>query len=374
MSSVQVLIDSLCGKALHPAVTVGATCRRTGKEAVGSYLYAPEELIYAAGFVPVGIWGGDTEIKLADRYLQGFCCSIMRSDLEYGMKGTYNRLRAVLFPTVCDTLKCICENWKDAVPQVPVIPVVYPQNRTAPSAEEYLRQEYLRIKEELERLSGQTVTKESLEDSFALYEDYRNAMRDFCAAAAEHPKTINAKVRHLVIKAGYFMDKAEYTEEIKTLNQLLSELPEETCAVRVVATGLMAEPVGVLDILNENGIAVVADDLAQESRQFRTRARTEGDALSKMIWRIIDQRGCPFLYEEHKTRGGMLLDLVKQSHADGVITLLMKFCDPDEFDYPIYKKELEEAKIPQLYLEVEQQMDSFGQLRTRIQSFAEILT
>ena len=93
-----------------------------------------------------------------------------------------------------------------------------------------------------------------------------------------------------------------------------------------------------------------------------------------MAWRIVDQRGCPFLYEKEKTRGQMLIDQVKNYHADAVVTLLMKFCDPDEFDYPIYKAELEKAKIPHLYLEVEQQMDSFGQIGTRIQSFAEMLS
>ena len=87
----------------------------------------------------------------------------------------------------------------------------------------------------------------------------------------------------------------------------------------------------------------------------------------------MDQRGCPFLYEVEKTRGQMLIDLVRQYKADAVVTMLMKFCDPDEFDYPIYKAELEEAKIPHLYLEVEQQMDSFGQAGTRIQSFAEMI-
>ena len=37
------------------------------------------------------------------------------------------------------------------------------------------------------------------------------------------------------------------------------------------------------------------------------------------------------------------------------------------------KREMEEAGIPLLYIEIEQQMDSVEQLRTRIQTFAEIL-
>lgn len=373
MSLVQSMIDALCEKALHPAQTVAESCKCTGKEAIGFYLYAPEELVYAAGFLPVGIWGGSTEIKLADRYLQGFCCSIMRADIEYGIRGVYNKLRAVMMPTVCDTLKCICENWKVAVPQIPIIPVVYPQNRTIPSGENYLKEEFIRVRKELEKLSGHPVTDEALEEAFDLYETWREAMRAFTDAAACHPKTIHAKARHLIIKSGYFMDKVKHTKEIKALTEQLRLMPEESCAVRVVATGLVAEPVGVLNILRENDVAIVADDLAQESRQFRTPARAEGDALSRMVWRIADQKGCPFLYEPEKTRGQILIDLAKKHRADAVITMQMKFCDPDEFDYPIYKAELEKAQIPLLYLEVEQQMDSFGQITTRIQSLAEML-
>lgn len=375
MNNAQTIIDALCHQALHPAQTVAASCKESGKEAVGCFpIYTPEELVYAAGFLPVGMWGGGTEIKLADRYLQGFCCSIMRANIEYGMRGAYNRLRAILLPTLCDTLKCICENWKVAVPQVPIIPVVYPQNRGLPAGEQYLKDEFNRVRGELAKLAGHEISDARLEAAFSLYEDWRRAMRAFCEAAAKHPKTIHAKARHLIIKAGWFLDKAVYTRKIVELTDALSAMPEEDCAVRVVATGLMAEPVGILELLTENGIAIVADDLAQESRQFRTPARASGDAISRMAWRIVDQRGCPFLYEEGKSRGQMLIDMVHTHKADAVVTLLMKFCDPDEFDYPIYKAELEAANIPHLYLEVEQQMDSFGQIGTRIQSFAEMLT
>ena len=179
MNNAQTIIDALCEQALHPALAVAKSCRDAGKDAVGCFpIYTPEELVYAAGFLPVGMWGGSTEIKLADRYLQGFCCSIMRSNIEYGMRGTYNRLRAVLLPTLCDTLKCICENWKVAVSQLPVIPVVYPQNRSLPAGEQYLKDEFSRVRLELEKLAGHPITDEVLEKAFALYEDWRSAMRE----------------------------------------------------------------------------------------------------------------------------------------------------------------------------------------------------
>lgn len=373
--SYQDTIRKLEDAALHPAKTVASTMKETGKDAFGCFpIYTPEEIIYASGMVPVGMWGGPTELKLADKYLQSFCCSIMRSNIEYGMKGTYNMLKGVMIPTFCDTLKCICENWKVAVPQVPLIPVVYPQNRSIDAGITYTVTEFERVKGELEQLTGKAITEEALKDAWDLYEEYRKTMREFTRIAAEHPDKVGAKTRHLIIKAGWFMDKRTYTEDIKEIiSGLAAEKAEAFDGTRVVATGLIGEPVELLDIFEENKVAVVADDLAQESRQFRTPGRSEGSVIERMALRVSDQKGDTFLYEAEKSRGLMLIDMVKENKADAVVVFMMKFCDPEEFDYPIYKKELEEAGIPILYLEIDQQLDSFEQIRTRVQSFTEML-
>ncbi|MCG8482138.1 MAG: 2-hydroxyacyl-CoA dehydratase family protein [Clostridia bacterium] len=375
MSELIKLISELKDAALNPKATITKSIKSTGKDAVGCFpIYTPEEMIYAAGYLPVGMWGGPTELKLADKYLQGFCCSIMRSNIEYGMKGTYNLLKGVVLSTFCDTLKCICENWKVAVPEIPIIPVVYPQHRSLASGRRYLIEEFKRVKEELEQLSGHPILDEDIEKSFDLYEAYRVEMRKFTDIASQHLNTIDAKTRHLVIKAGYFMDKKDYINIIQKINKELMVLPEECfTGVKVIATGLMTEPIPLLDVLVEHNIAIAADDTSQGSRSFRVEVKKEGTAIEKMVDRIVDQRGCTFLFEEAKTRGEMLIEMKKKYDADAVLVLMMKFCDPEEFDYPVYKKEIEDAGIPMLYIETEQQMESAEQIRTRIQSFSEML-
>lgn len=375
MSELKTLISQLEDIALNPGKSVEKSVKDTGKEPIGCFpIYTPEEIVYAAGYLPVGMWGGKTEIKQADKYLQSFCCSIMRSNIEYGIKGTYDGLKAVIIPTLCDTLKCVCENWKTAVPQVPVIPVVYPQNRLLDAGYQYLVTEFDRIKDEIEKLKGEKISSKNMEESFSIYESYRKAMRSFVKVAKNYPNTINTRTRHLIIKAAYFMDKKDYTDIIiQIINELKNSPAEKFNGIRVVATGLIGEPVELLDIFDENNIAVVADDFAQESRQFRVPARDNGTAIEKMAYRIVDQKGCAFLYEEEKTKGQMLINMVKESKAQAVVVVMMKFCDPEEFDYPIIKEEIEKAEIPMLYIETDMQMDSYEQIRTRVQSFAEML-
>jgi bcr-type benzoyl-CoA reductase subunit C len=374
MNSITRIIAGFEEQAKYPAQAVTAAIKKTGKKAVGCFpYYTPEEIIYAAGMLPVGLWGGQTEIKAADKYLQSFCCSIMRANVEFGMKGTYNMLSAVIIPTYCDTLKCICENWKSAVPNIYLIPTVYPQNIKIEAGITYMMDEFKRVQKELEKVSGKTITEQELLDSIAVYEKYRNTMQEFVRIVNLYPNTLNARVRHFIIKAAYFSDKKIYTEKLAELIVELKKNPaEEFDGLKVVVTGILAEPDALLDSFVENNIIFAADDLAQESRQFRTNIGAGSSAIEKLARRVANQ-SCSLLYDEKKARGQLLIDLVKETKADGVVISMMKFCDPEEFDYPIFKKELEAAKIPMLYLEIEQQMDAAEQIRTRIQSFAEMM-
>lgn len=374
MNRAQEIITTLEEITRHPADAVKAEMKETGKKAVGCFpYYTPDEIIYAAGMLPVGLWGGQSKIRQADRFLQSFCCSLMRENMELGLRGVYDFLAAIVIPTYCDTLKCICENWKYAIPDSYLIPVVYPQNRKIKAGSDYLVDEFKRIQAEMEKVAGRTISENDLKESITVYEKYRETMRRFTKLVNQYPLTLNVKTRHLIIKAAYFTDKRRYTALIEELMGELKKSPQENFeGMKVVITGILAEPEPLLDLFCDNNIIFAADDLAQESRQFRTGINSGSTALEMLASRMSEQN-CSLLYDDSKHHGELLIDLVRENDADGVVVTMMKFCDPEEFDYPIYKKELEAAKIPMLYLEIEQQMDSVEQLRTRIQSFAEML-
>ncbi len=369
-------IEKLCAAALHPGKTIVNTKKETGKELIGCFpIHTPEEIVYAAGCVPIGMWGGRTEIQLADKYLQSFCCSIMRANVEFAMRGTYDMLKAVIIPTFCDTMKCIVENMKLAMPEVPTIAMAYPQHRTLQAGMEYTVSEIKRVRHELELILGKIITESQIEEAFSIYEKYRRTMRRFSETSAEHPDIITARKRHLLIKAGQFMDKAIYTEMIEEIIQGLEGEPSSGYqGTRVVVTGLLSEPIEMLDIFDENQITIAGDDLSLGSRLWRTPARKDvTDVFQKMAYRVADQEGDTFLYDPEKKKGQMLIDMAEECRADGIVVLMMKFCDPEEYDYPIYKEEVEAASVPMLYLEIDQQLTSFEQIRTRVQSFTEML-
>ena len=66
-----------------------------------------------------------------------------------------------------------------------------------------------------------------------------------------------------------------------------------------------------------------------------------------------------------------MINKVAQTNADAVIVAMMKFCDPEEWDYPVMYREFEEKGIKSLMIEVDQEATAFEQVRTRVQSFVE---
>ncbi len=69
----------------------------------------------------------------------------------------------------------------------------------------------------------------------------------------------------------------------------------------------------------------------------------------------------------------IFLRIVKEKDARGVVFFFLKFCDPHAFDYPYMKEFLDREGIPSMMFEVEDQLPSEGQLRTRFETFVDML-
>lgn len=142
---------------------------------------------------------------------------------------------------------------------------------------------------------------------------------------------------------------------------------------KVVLTGITAEPDALLQVLVDNKVAVVADDVAQESRQYSTPIPTCTSAIEALARQWQNRKSDPLAHDEKLGRSELLLDLAKKNNATGVILCLMKFCDPEEYEETMIKPELKAAGIPVLTIDIDQQPTSYDQARTRIQTFADII-
>lgn len=366
--------------AINPAEQL-KKFKAEGKKVVGVLpYYAPEELVYAAGMVPMGIWGSNNkEVMRSKEYCATFYCDIAQLALEMLLDGTMDQLDAIITPTICDTLRPMSQNFRVAVgSKIPCIFLAHPQNRFADWGVEFCKEQYRSVMDKLAFLAGHDVTNKDILNAIKVYNASRAARREFVKLANEHCDVVNPIQRSAVLKASYFMLKDEYTEKLVALNEELKALPAANWnGTKVVTSGIICDNPELLQIFIDNNIAIAADDVAHESRGFRFDAPEEvQDGLLALALQFSSMDFDLLLYDKFSNQNRRAEDVVakvKESGAQGLILFMQTFCDPEEMEYPYLKKALDKAGIPHIKLGLNQQMRNFGQASTAIQAFADVL-
>jgi len=331
------------------------SCKASGKKAVGVMPYfAPEELVYAAGMMPFGMWGSNKKtISRAKEYCATFYCTIAQLDLEMMLDGTMDMLDGVITPTICDTLRPMSQNIRVAMgKKLKVIFLAHPQNRFDENGLKFTISQYTNIKNELEKISGKQISNDDIKNAINVYNDSRRARREFIKLAAEHCDVITPTKRSAVLKASWFMMKDEYTQKLNELNEELRALPVcDWQGRKVVTSGIICDNPVLLSIFEENNIVIVADDVANESRSFLVDVPENDDAMRVLALQFANQDYDVLLYDcndNKNRRGEYITDLVKKSGADGLIIFMQQFCDPEEVEYPYLKQVLDRAGVPHI--------------------------
>ncbi|WP_129598067.1 2-hydroxyacyl-CoA dehydratase subunit D [Anaerophilus nitritogenes] len=378
MSRIEELLNQFSEIAKSPKKQLNQYLAQ-GKKAIGCFpYYVPEELVYAADMVPFGIWGqtGGT-INQAKEYFAAFYCTIAQLNLEMGLKGTLDGLSGVIASSMCDTLRPFTQNFRVACPDFPFMFLAHPQNRRPEYGVEFTMAQYKNVKDKLEEIGGAEISDESLKNAIKVYNESRAVRRRFVELAGEHPEIVTPKKRNAVLKSAYFMLKSEHTELLKELNELLEKSPKvEWKGTKIVTSGIVLDSPSLLEIIENNNMAIVADDMAHESRAIRVDVpEDEENPMKALALQFAAQDYDTLLYDpEINKRPEYIVNKVKESKADGVVIMMMQFCDPEEIEFPSLKKGLDEAGIPYVKIGMDQQMTNFGQARTSLQAFSDVLS
>ena len=98
MNEVKELLNGFTAVCVDPKAQLKAAVA-DGRQCIGVLPYfCPEELAYAAGMLPFGLWGAEMQASESKRYYPAFICSLLHTVLELGLKGALNDLSAVMAP------------------------------------------------------------------------------------------------------------------------------------------------------------------------------------------------------------------------------------------------------------------------------------
>ena len=358
-----------------------AYCRKykeeTGKKIVGyTCSYTPEEIIYAAGALPFRLFGTDEGIHRADVHLQSYCCSLIRGVLEEGLSGRLDFLDGAVFPHTCDTIQRLSDIWRLNITKQFHIDLVLPVKLNTASARQYLIDILEKFKKDLERALGVKITDAAISDAINIYNQIRTLMIKFYTIRAQRPEILSGRVFHTIIKAAMIMDRQLFLNALGEIVPQIEKVPAgkiKAGTKKLVLTGSICSHPDIYDIIENAGGVVVWDDLCTGARYFEGVLDEKAPPLEAIAQRYLDREICPAKHAGLTDRGKSIVQMVRKHSADGVVFMLLKFCDPHAFDYPYIKEMLDRENIPCMLLDMEEQLPSGGQLQTRFETFIQIL-
>lgn len=320
--------------------------------------YTPKELIDAAGFTPIRIFAGDAQISLATAHIQSYACSQARGSFERALRGELD-VQAVVFTRCCDTLMRLADIWERNT-EMKVYNLEFPTRVEEKSKEFYFNElkDFVKVLEEW----GGEVTLESLKESFSLYYELEEKLKKLFSIKPDYDTA--KKVQEMNVRGA-----------IKLVDERLREAEGEDKKPRVLITGSVCPFVEVYKLFEDAGFAL-KDDICTGTRffTFNTPPRDIGsvdEGLRFLVEKYFDKAPCPTKHFPKDDRFNYVLELAKD--CDGVVFLLLKFCEPHFYDYPQLKERLEEMGKKVLLLELEFPIASYEQLRTRIEAFYEVI-
>jgi bzd-type benzoyl-CoA reductase N subunit len=348
---------------------------KTGKKVVGYMCsYTPEEFIVAAGALPMRLFGASGPVTLSDAHLQSYCCSLVRGMLDNALTGQLDFLDGAVFPHTCDSIQRLSDIWRLNIGSCFHIDIVLPVKLNTQSARLYMDRVIAGFRRDLEEKLGARITDEKLREAIALCNDIRRGLKRLYELRSAKPSLLGGSDIHAVVKSAMVMDRKEFREALKAL---LDEIEDSQAAAfkgkRLLLTGGACSQPDIYGMIENAGAAVVWDDLCTGSRYFESMAAETGDPESAIAARYYDRVICPAKHNGLRERGRQLVRAAAELNADGVVFILLKFCDPHAFDYPYLKEMIEKAGIPVLLIEIEDQAAGSEGLRTRLETFIEMI-
>jgi benzoyl-CoA reductase/2-hydroxyglutaryl-CoA dehydratase subunit BcrC/BadD/HgdB len=357
---------------------------KKGGKVVATYcVFVPEELVWAAGGIPVGLCAGTQfSVPMAETVLPRNTCALIKSSFGFKLGRVCPYVQAshlIVGETTCDGKKKMFEILNE---YQPVYVMEVPNKKTERSCQLWLG-EVQEFKKVIEKLTGNTITAEKLEQAIELVNARRRALQRLYNLRKVSPVPISGKDALLATQVSFYDDAARDTQ---MLMALCDELDKRVAAKegmapanapRILISGSpMAIPNWKLHhIIETSGAVVVCEESCTGTRFFSDLVKTGQKTLEEKIQALADRYmnihcAC---FTPNTERLDDVVRLAKEYKVDGVIHYNLQFCHTYANEAVEMEKRLEKESIPLLRIETDYSDEDAGQLMTRIEAFLEMI-
>lgn len=357
--------------------------QKTGGKVVGYYCtYAPEEIMYAAGILPVRILGSHEPESVTRPYLHDMYCPFCHDTLAQGLQGRYDYLDGVMLAQSCLHMRQSYFSFADRVPNIEwsyYLP--FPHGVNNPYAGDYAKHEFEKFKESVEEWTGTTITDSDLDRAIEVYNKNRELlMKLFELRKAENPPITGLHAMMIVVSS-QVVDKEEHNEVLESFLEEVKDLePDREVGTRLMLVGSEDYDVELFKLI-EYGMSYPATFVFEEnctgSRYFWGLVENSDDRIKALAERYVYRVPCPAKDWARgdffgRRRFQFIERVIRDWNVDAVIIAQMKFCDPHELDIPSLRDMLDKMGVRHLHLELDL-TQPVGQFRTRVEAMIEAM-
>ena len=350
----------------------------------------PEEMIYAAGILPMRIMGSSERIEKVDEYVPPYGCQFVRSCLDLAGRGKYDYLDRVVIPNTCD-LVARCEYfWRAISPKktptqagLEIVPNViymrYPLKTDGKGVFKYILMELRQLKQYLERYIHEPLTDEKLTDAIKVYNEHYELMRRFHDLRKQDPLPVSGYEAWEAEITSLLMPKDQHNELMRDYLQKLNtdhNKPKQGVRLYLSASALDPQGAKLYKLIEECGGQVVSEDISVNTSYFWNKFDNSLPCLEAIADRILkipcSRSTCR---ESNPFNRYNYLERTMEGHRiEGAIFYNLRYCECRSLEYPRIRDRLQrELNMPTLFLEGDYTEGGLEQLRGQIEAFVEML-
>lgn len=369
-SPIKRRLDRLIAERAHGAHGVGIYC-----------CYAPLELIWAAGAVPIGLCATSQQpIAEAETILPANLCPLIKSSFGFIITDTcpfYRMSDVVVAETTCDGKKKMFELIRD---RKPMLTLELPQ---MPDEQEGLRlweRSVGKLRRFLEEAFDSTISDADIEDAIREGNQRRRLLLEIMGYARHTPPLINwEEIKEISALAGSFTGESV----VRLLEEILEKLEDrrragigvkEPDAPRVMVTGC---PIGgdaekVFQIIEDSGGVVVVQEACTGIKPLWTMVEEGTADPMAAVARRYFELPCSCMTPNSR-RLKYMDELIETYMPDVIIDVILNCCHTYNIESHVIKEHVAARHgLPFLKIEIDYSEGDIGQLQTRIGAVLEL--
>ncbi len=343
--------------------------------------FVPEELVRAAGAVPIRLCGGShAAAKMVDHLLPGRFCPLVKATWGWSMArdDLWEDLKAIIVPTTCDAKLKLGELLAQ---DRPVWQLEVPATTETPQSRRLWLDSLIHLRQKLEGLTGQKMTAARLKKAVDFTDAKREVIRELYRLSLEPYPPLWGREILLVASLSFMDDPDRWLTQARTLLAAAKARNDRKATPcqrpRLLLTGLpTAWPYFKLPRLMErSGGRMVVDEVC-----FGT--KTMWDAIGPVSGGVVTQlsriangylaHACA-CFSPNLGRIAKLRQFIREFKVEGVVYTTLPGCQVYGMETPRIKQAFEEDGMPLLIIESDYGQEDWGPLSIRMEAFLELV-